>query len=59
MADPLAFENMLKSSGRGIFLIRNLVDDVGVQRAPEGGMEISRMSKGVQFGDAHENPVES
>ena len=44
VADPLAPENLLKSSGRGIFLIRNFMDDVRLQRAPEGGMEI-RMVK--------------
>ncbi len=59
VADTLALENMHKSSGRGIFLIRNFVDDVGVQSAPAGGMEISRMTKRVQFADAPENPVES
>ena len=47
VADPLAPENMLKSSGRGIFLIRNFMDEVRLQRAPEGGMEI-RMVKRVQ-----------
>src|SRR6185436_18496325 len=47
VADPLAPENLLKSSGRGIFLIRNFMDDVRLQRAPEGGMEI-RMVKRVQ-----------
>jgi len=47
VADPLAPENLLKSSGRGIFLIRNFMDDVQLQRAPEGGMEI-RMTKRVQ-----------
>ena len=47
VADPLAPENLLKSSGRGIFLIRNFMDDVHLQRAPEGGMEI-RMVKRVQ-----------
>ena len=46
LADPLAPENLLKSSGRGIFLIRNFMDDVQLQRAPEGGMEI-RMVKRV------------
>jgi serine/threonine-protein kinase RsbW len=45
--NPLASENLLKSSGRGIFLIRNLMDDVRLQRAPEGGMEI-RMIKRVR-----------
>jgi serine/threonine-protein kinase RsbW len=47
LADPLAPENLLKSSGRGIFLIRSLMDDVHLQRAPEGGMEI-RMTKRAQ-----------
>ena len=47
MADPLAPENLLKASGRGIFLIRSFMDDVNLQRAPEGGMEI-RMTKRVQ-----------
>jgi serine/threonine-protein kinase RsbW len=46
LADPLAPENLLKSSGRGIFLIRSFMDDVTLQRAPEGGMEI-RMTKRV------------
>jgi len=47
LANPLAPENLLKSSGRGIFLIRNFMDDVQLRRAPEGGMEI-RMIKRVQ-----------
>jgi serine/threonine-protein kinase RsbW len=46
LADPLAPENLLKSSGRGIFLIRNFMDVVQLQRAPQGGMEI-RMVKRV------------
>ncbi|HMF99509.1 MAG TPA: ATP-binding protein [Vicinamibacterales bacterium] len=50
IANPLDPENLLKSSGRGIFLIRNFMDDVQLQRAPEGGMEI-RMVKRVQPAD--------
>jgi len=50
IADPLAPENLLKASGRGIFLIRNFMDHVLVQRAPEGGMEI-RMTKRAQADD--------
>ena len=46
VADPLAPENLLKSSSRGIFLIRSFMDHVEVHRAPEGGMEI-RMVKRV------------
>lgn len=44
LANPLEPENLLKASGRGIFLIRNFMDDVRLQRAPEGGMEV-RMVK--------------
>ena len=45
IADPLAPENMLKSSGRGIFLIRNFMDDVELRKVPEGGMEIRMVKK--------------
>jgi serine/threonine-protein kinase RsbW len=50
IADCLDPENILKSSGRGIFLIRNFMDDVQLKRAPEGGMEI-RMVKRAQPAD--------
>ena len=45
VANPLDPENLLKSSGRGIFLIRNFMDDVQLQRAPEGGMEVRMVKK--------------
>jgi serine/threonine-protein kinase RsbW len=44
LADPLAPENLLKSSGRGIFFMRSFMDDVQLSRIPEGGMEV-RMVK--------------
>jgi serine/threonine-protein kinase RsbW len=44
IGDPLAPENILNASGRGIFLIRQFMDDVSIHRAPEGGMEV-RLSK--------------
>ena len=40
VADPLAPENMLRSSGRGIFFMRSFMDDVVMRRRPEGGMEV-------------------
>jgi serine/threonine-protein kinase RsbW len=46
VADPLSPENILKSSGRGIFLIRSFMDDVRLQKVPHGGMEV-RMVKRV------------
>ena len=44
VANPLDPENVLKSSGRGIFFMRNFMDDVSIARRPEGGMAV-RMSK--------------
>jgi serine/threonine-protein kinase RsbW len=46
VADPLAPENILKSSGRGIFLIRNFMDETILKKV-QGGMEI-RMVKKLQ-----------
>src|SRR5258708_27282503 len=45
VADPLAQENMLKSSGRGIFFMRSFMDDVQLHRAPHGGMEVRMVKK--------------
>jgi serine/threonine-protein kinase RsbW len=45
IADPLAPENLLKASGRGIFLIRNFMDQVELRRVPEGGMEIQMIKR--------------
>ena len=45
VANPLDEDNLLKSSGRGIFLIRIFMDDVQLRRAPEGGMEIRMVKK--------------
>jgi serine/threonine-protein kinase RsbW len=44
LPDPLAPENLLKASGRGIFFMRSFMDDVRIQRAAGGGMEV-RMVK--------------
>ena len=46
VSNPLAPENLLRPTGRGIFLIRHFMDDVRIERVPEGGMEIS-MTKHV------------
>ncbi len=58
VADPLAPENLLKGSGRGIFLIRTFMDDVQLQRAPQGGMEV-RMIKRVQPAETTDGSVSS
>ena len=40
LPDPLAPDNLLKSSGRGIFLMRSFMDHVDLRQSPEGGMEV-------------------
>ena len=47
LPDCLAPENLLKCSGRGIFLIRSFMDELVLERSPEGGMEL-RMVKRLQ-----------
>ena len=38
--DPLAEENLLKTSGRGIFLMRSFMDEFEVRRGRQGGAEV-------------------
>jgi serine/threonine-protein kinase RsbW len=40
LPDPLALENLLKPSGRGIFYIRSFMDQVDFERKANGGMQI-------------------
>lgn len=44
VANPLDPENVLKSSGRGIFFMRNFMDDVTIAPRPGGGTSV-RMCK--------------
>ena len=46
--DPLADENLLKTSGRGIFLMRTFMDEFEVHRSPQGGAELVMAKKLVQ-----------
>jgi anti-sigma regulatory factor (Ser/Thr protein kinase) len=55
LADPLAPENLLKASGRGVFLINQLMDEVGFR---DGGREVAmrkRRAEGVGAADAPSN----
>jgi len=55
--DPLAPENRLKTSGRGIFYMRTFMDDVRFQRHPEGGMEIVLKKNLGAVKEKEENPA--
>jgi serine/threonine-protein kinase RsbW len=46
VADPLAEENLLRTSGRGIFLMRAFTDELHVGRAATGGAHL-RMHKNL------------
>lgn len=39
-ADPLAAENILNQSGRGIMIIRAFVDEVAIERSARGGTRV-------------------
>jgi serine/threonine-protein kinase RsbW len=51
LPDPLDPANLLKTSGRGILMMHQFMDDVFMRRVPEGGMEI-RMCKRLALGIA-------
>jgi serine/threonine-protein kinase RsbW len=51
LANPLADENLLKVSGRGIFLIRTFMDEFRVEHIAGSGTEVTllkRLSSGAQ-----------
>jgi serine/threonine-protein kinase RsbW len=45
LQNPLAPENLLNTSGRGIFFMRSFMDDVVLRQVPEGGMEVRMVKK--------------
>src|SRR5512147_1313312 len=57
VSDPLAPENRLKTSGRGIFYMKTFMDDVRFQRHAEGGMEIVLKKNLGAVKEKEENPA--
>jgi serine/threonine-protein kinase RsbW len=45
VADPLAEENLLRTSGRGIFLMKAFTDELAVRRGPTGGADLMMCKK--------------
>ena len=45
VADPTKDENLLKTSGRGIFFMRNFMDEVDWTVNPEGGTTVRMIKK--------------
>ena len=52
--DPTAPDNLLKTSGRGLLLMRALVDEFSLQRAEPCGMQAKLVTKGPAAGKAKE-----
>jgi len=44
LPDPLSEENLLRENGRGIFLMRSLMDEVGFARTSHGAAVIMKMN---------------
>ena len=57
VGDPLAAENRLKTSGRGIFYMKTFMDDVRFERLPGGGMEILLKKKLVEANEKEGDPA--
>jgi len=41
LPDPLSAENIMRTSGRGIFLIRSFMDEFQIRRLEPGGTEVT------------------
>jgi serine/threonine-protein kinase RsbW len=46
--DPLAADNLRRSSGRGILFMRSLMDEVSIVRAAEGGTQVRMVKRRVR-----------
>ncbi len=42
--DPLAEENLMRENGRGVFLMKSLMDNVEFERVPEGSAVVMKMA---------------
>ncbi|MBI1803405.1 MAG: ATP-binding protein [Ignavibacteriae bacterium] len=43
IADPLAEENLMRENGRGVFLMRSLMDSISFEKFPGGSRVIMKM----------------
>lgn len=59
--DPLRLENLCRSSGRGILLMKALMDAVAFRRSPSGGMEVAmrRCLSGRSESRRDPNPIDA
>ena len=47
LPDPLAEENLMRENGRGVFLMRSLMDAVEFERAPQGSAVTMKLALAV------------
>jgi serine/threonine-protein kinase RsbW len=56
--DPCQEENLLRTSGRGLFLMKAFMDEMEVQRTPQGGTDlvmVKRLPSTTQAEESHAN----
>lgn len=51
--DPLAEENLLRASGRGIFFMKNFMDEVTYNFQPNGGTRVTMVKRVPGSGDGN------
>ena len=59
LPDPLTLENLMKPHGRGIFLIRTLMDEMTLQRGADGGTEMVMVKRVKPPMSSHDMPTAS
>ena len=52
--DPLAEENLLRASGRGLFFMKNFMDEVTYNFEPSGGTRVTMVKRIHSNGDGDE-----
>ena len=52
--DPLAEENLLRASGRGVFFMKNFMDEVTYEFEPDRGTRVTMVKRVQANGDADE-----
>ncbi len=59
VGDPLAPENLLKPNGRGIFYMKNFMDEIDYQRRPDGGTVVTMRKRLPELNNAESGESQS
>ncbi|MEM7585353.1 MAG: ATP-binding protein [Acidobacteriota bacterium] len=59
VSDPLQPENLLKPNGRGIFYMKNFMDEIEYSSKPQGGTVVTLRKKIASASDASSNATDA